>query len=191
MEFTPKYPLVDSSDPILREETEIFSFMEPPEDPVQFARDLTEHMLHYGGIGLAAPQLGKPYRVFAIRSDPVLVCYNPVMVDASENDQIEMDEGCLTFPNLCFKVRRPRSIKIRYQLPNSEIVTRTYTGMTARVVQHEYDHIEGVLFIDRISKLKLDMALKKSQKYVMEYKPSEIDWDAVKNEIEQANKQPT
>lgn len=183
-EYKPKYDLVDASDPVLREETEIFSFIDPPEEPVEFARELTEHMLYYGGMGLAAPQLGKPYRVFAIQSNPVLVCYNPVIVDTSQLDQIELDEGCLSFPNLCFKVKRPKSIRIRYQLPNGEIVTKTYTGMTARIMQHEYDHLEGILFIDRISKLKLDIAMKKSLKHKIEYKRNELDWDAIKNEIE-------
>lgn len=163
-DFQPTYELIDADSEILREELDTFSFVEPPVDPIEFAHVLTKHMLHYGGIGLAANQLGLPYRVFAIKSDPIMVCYNPVLVDATTNE-IALEEGCLTFPDLIFKVKRPESIKMRYQQPNGEIVTNMYTGMTARVMQHELDHLDGVLFIDRVSNLVLDMARKKARKY--------------------------
>jgi len=155
---------VDANEDILREELPKFDFMNPPVDPIEFAYDLTEHMLHYNGIGLAANQLGLPYRVFAIRSDPVLVCYNLEIVDHSP-EQVLLDEGCLTFPNLFFKVNRPESIKVRYQEPNGEFQTKLFTGMTSRAIQHENDHLDGILFIDRVSNLVLDMARKKSKKY--------------------------
>lgn len=175
--FHPKYELTEANDPLLREELEIFPFVNSPTDPIEFAYELVEHMLYYGGMGLAANQLGLPYRVFAIAAQPALVCYNPFIIDTS-SEEIDLDEGCLTFPNVFFKVRRPKSIRIRYQRPNGEIVTETYVGMTARIMQHELDHLNGVLFIDHISKLKLDIALKKSAKYEQGYnKNPTLDFD--------------
>ena len=175
--FQSKYELTEADNPILREELEIFPFVDSPIDPIVFAHELVEHMLYYGGMGLAANQLGLPYRVFAVAAQPALVCYNPFIIDTTD-EEIELDEGCLTFPNVFFKVKRPKSIRIRYQQPNGGIITETYTGMTARIMLHEVDHLNGVLFIDHISKLKLDMALKKSAKYDQGYeKNPTLDFD--------------
>ena len=162
--FVAKYPLVDASEDILREELPKFDFLNPPIDQIGFAYELTEHMLYYNGLGLAANQLGLPYRAFAIRSEPVLVCYNLEIVDSSP-EEVLLDEGCLTFPNLFFKVKRRQAIKVRYQEPNGEFQTKVFSGMTARAIQHENDHLDGVLFIDRVSNLVLDLARKKSKKY--------------------------
>lgn len=163
-DFEPKYELVEADDPILRKEIKRFDFSDNSFDPAKIAVDLVEHMLYYNGIGLAANQIGLDHRVFAVRANPVLVCFNPVIVD-EKSKEIEMEEGCLTFPNLVFKVKRPEAIKIRYQQPNGETVTQIYTGMTARIMQHEADHLDGILYIDYVSKLKLDMARKKAKKY--------------------------
>jgi peptide deformylase len=163
-DFTPKYDLVPAWDPILREELARFDFNNPPVNPQELAIDLAEHMLHYGGIGLAANQLGLRHRVFAIRAESVIVMFNPVIVDETTKE-ISLEEGCLTFPNLFLKVKRPESIKIRYQLPNGEFRNDKYTGMTARIIQHELDHLDGVLFIDRVSNLVLQMAKKKAIKH--------------------------
>lgn len=160
--------LLPADDPLLRTEIEPFDFSNPPTDPIQLALDLTEHMLYYNGIGLAAPQIGLSYRVFAVSANPVLVMFNPIITDQSE-ETIIMEEGCLTFPNLFFKVKRPGSIKIRYTEPNGQIQNKTYTGMTARIIQHELDHLDGVLYIDRVSDLVLEMARKKAKKHKREY----------------------
>lgn len=167
--FTPKYKLVDASDLNLRQELPKFDFSDPPIDPISFAHDLVQHMLYYGGIGLAANQLGFEHRVFAIKANPVLVCYNPIIIDMT-TEHVLLEEGCLTFPNVFLKVSRPKSVRIRYQEPNGEYKTQSFTGLSARIVQHEYDHLEGVLFIDYVSKLKLDMAFKKARKHKAEYK---------------------
>ena len=72
-DFKPKYDLVDVDDPILREELPEFNFADPPVDPIEFAHELAEHMMYYNGLGLAANQLGLPYRCFAMRADPIVV----------------------------------------------------------------------------------------------------------------------
>lgn len=163
-EWKLKYELVPEDDPILRETLSDFNFLDPPVDPIELAHELAQHCMHYAGIGLASNQIGLPYRAFCILAQEIIVAYNPVIVDRSETKQYEMEEACLSLPGIVAKVKRPESIKVRYTLPNSERITRIYTGMTARVMQHEIDHLNGILFIDHLSKLAYDMALKKAEK---------------------------
>jgi len=172
--FVPKYELISADDPILREEQELFDFANPPTDPIELAHDMVQHMMYYNGIGLAAPQLGLSYRVFAIRAKPNLVCFNPYVTDFT-SDEEKIEEGCLTFPNLFMKVKRPKAIKVRYTEPNGNTQNQTFTGLTARIFLHELDHLDGVLFIDRVSDLTLNMAKKKAKKYNRGYDFSKVD----------------
>lgn len=167
-DFKPKYDLVDVDDPILREELPEFNFADPPVDPIEFAHELAEHMMYYNGLGLAANQLGLPYRCFAMRADPIVVCYNPVITDTTSKEEL-LEEGCLTFPHLFMKLKRPQAIKARFIEPNGNVKNVTLSGMSARVFLHEYDHLEGVLFIDRVSDLKLQMAMKRAKKHQPRY----------------------
>lgn len=155
--------LVDRYNPVLKQKTERFSFSNPPIDPSELAHRLTQTMLKNGGIGLAAPQIGLPYRAFSMRTSPILVCFNPLIVDSS-SEQIVLEEGCLTFPNLVLKIKRPTIIKVRYTLPNGETKTDKFVGMTARIFQHELDHLDGVLFTDKVNPVELEMARKKAKK---------------------------
>lgn len=155
--------LVDKYDPILKQKTERFNFSNPPCDPIELAHKLTQTMLHNNGIGLAAPQIGLPYRVFSLRTSPILVCFNPLVVDVS-SETIELEEGCLTFPNLFLKIRRPSIVKVRFTLPNGETKTEKFVGITARAFQHEVDHLDGILFTQKVSNIELAMARKKAQK---------------------------
>jgi len=159
--------LVKYTDPVLHKEAAEFDFSKPPLDPVLLAKDLAETMAAKSALGLAAPQVGIPYRVFAVASNPVLVMFNPLMVDVSE-EKAEFPEGCLSFPGVMIKKMRPKSIKIRYAYPNGEVKTEKYTDLTARIILHEYDHIAGVTFMDDLSKLKKDMAFKKANKLMRE-----------------------
>ena len=72
-----------------------------------------------------------------------------------------MEEGCLSFPGLYFKVKRPAAIKIRYQRPNGETVTEQFQGLTARIVQHEIDHLDGIKYTSRGNRIHVDAAKKK------------------------------
>lgn len=134
-----------------------FDFDNPPVDPIQFAIELTETMMTLNAIGLAANQVGKQHRLCVIRSDPVLALYNPIIVDQSSESNI-LEEGCCSFPGLLIKVRRPNAIRIRYTQPNGERMTKKYVGMTARIVCHEVDHLNGVTFQKRASRLALALA---------------------------------
>ena len=128
--------LVPSNDPILKTSLPEFDFSNPPVNPIQLAKDLAKTMIASKGIGLAANQIGMPHRAFALATNPVIVCFNPRIVDVSE-EKIELEEGCLSYPGLLLKIVRPRRIKVRYQYPNGEVVTQVFHDMTARIFQHE------------------------------------------------------
>ena len=155
--------LVSSTDPILHTTLPEFDFSNPPVDPVQLAKDLAKTMIHNNGLGLAANQIGMSYRAFAMATNPVIVCFNPRIVDMSE-EKLELEEGCLSYPGLLLKIVRPRRIKVRYQYPNGEVVTQVFHDMTARIFQHELDHLNGVTFDQYVSSLKLAMARNKMKK---------------------------
>ena len=140
-----------------------FDFSTPPFEPIQFAQDLMKFMYEKNGIGLAANQVGYPYRVFAMRGSPEnFVCYNPRIVDKSE-EQITLEEGCLSFPNLIVKVKRPKEIRVRFQTPNGQIMTKKFIGMSARIFQHELDHLDGIVYYNKANKFHRDKAFRKAK----------------------------
>ena len=156
--------LVDGNDPILRTNQPVFKFDEYGTDyPTRLAHIMTKNLIHHGGLGLAAPQLGLPHRVFVMATDPVRVCINPRVIDKGD-EMVELEEGCLSFPLLILKIKRPRRIRVRFWLPNKEVVTEVLHDLSARVFQHEMDHLNGVLFTDHVSKLKINIAMRKARK---------------------------
>jgi len=153
--------LVKSNDPILTTPCQQFNFQAPPFEPIEFAKDLIAFMYESNGIGLAANQVGVPYRVFAMRGAPEnFVCFNPKVVQPSET-LISLEEGCLTFPGLTVKIKRPQHIRVRFQTPNGDTLTKQFTGMTARIFQHELDHLDGIVFYNRANRVHRDTALEK------------------------------
>ena len=164
--------LVKANDSILTTVCEHFNFVNPPFDPVEFAKDIVKFMYDHNGIGLAANQIGVPYRIFAMRGQPEnFVCFNPKIVWKSEA-KVELEEGCLTYSGLIVKVTRPQHIRVRFQTPNGDTLTKQFTGMTARIFQHEYDHLDGIVFYNKANRYHRDQALKKwknGEKYKVEY----------------------
>lgn len=160
------YELVKQDHPLLSTQLEYFDFENPPIDPVELAKNLTETMLKNNGLGLSANQCGLPYRVFVLANNPVMACFNPRVIDASYETEIALEEGCLSYPYLYLKVKRPRMIKVRYTMPNGETVTEKFDGLTARVFLHEMDHMEGVNFTTKVHRYHLDKALKKKQQFL-------------------------
>ena len=154
--------LVDKDSPILRQEMPIFDFSNPPINPVDLYNNMGETMLAENGLGLSANQVGLPYRMFVIRASEVIGVFNPKIVDQSE-EQIYLEEGCLSYPGLFVKIKRPKKIKTRFTLPNGEIVTKVFDGLTARCFQHELDHLNGLLYNNRASKFHLDRAKQKAK----------------------------
>ena len=156
--------LVSHTSEILTKPCEPFDFLNPPFDPIEFSKDLVKTMYDYNGIGLAANQVGVPYRIFAMRAAPEnFVCFNPRIVQPSEAE-IVLEEGCLTFKGLQVKVKRPQHVRVRFQTPNGETLTKQFTGISARIFQHELDHLDGIVFYNRANRYHREQALKKWKK---------------------------
>lgn len=162
--------LVKSNDYILREKTIPFDFPfdfeNPSVEPVYLRDLMVYNMMSHGGVGLAAPQIGLPYSVFALGNpndeSSIMVMFNPIIVNYSD-DVVKMEEGCLSFPNLFLKIKRPTAIRIRYADYTGKIETVKMEGATARIAQHEYDHLLGNLYTNRANSTDLDRA-KRRQK---------------------------
>lgn len=168
-EFKSRYHLVDPGHLILNRPVPKFNFDNPPIDPVELAHDLLKHMRYYNGIGLSANQLGLPYRVFAMEGDPGFVCYNPV-ITAHGDEVVVLDEGCLSWPGLYMKIKRPAAIRVRFQDPYGNTIVKKFSGMTSRIFQHEYEHMEGERYIDNVSNFVLRRAQEKQFKTLRKLK---------------------
>ena len=137
----------------------------------EFVDNMFETMKKYGGIGLSANQVGKPYRMFIMGDHPSIskgkkwVCINPKITNVTK-DLLRYKEGCLTFPFLFLDIERPQDITVEYLDENLEKKEEHMTGIVARCFQHEFDHMQGIVFTEHVSKLKLDMAMKKRDKQI-------------------------
>ena len=149
----------------------------------EFCNNMFETMKNYGGIGLSANQVGKPYRMFVMGDNPNIekgkkwVCINPEITNVSK-DTIRYKEGCLTFPFLFLDIERPQKVKVRYLNEQLETVEEEFDGIVSRCYQHELDHMYGKVFTELVSKLKLDMAIKKRDKQI---KRAQKQWQSLKN----------
>jgi peptide deformylase len=161
--------LIESSNPILTTPCQPFDFKNPPFDPIEFSKEFIKFMYESNGIGLAANQIGIPYRIFAMRGMPEnFVCFNPKIVQRSEQEVV-LEESCLTYPGLIVKIKRPQHIRVRFTTPNGDTRTEQFTGISARIFQHEMMHIEGKTFKDYMSKLSLEIAIRKAKKKGFHY----------------------
>ena len=142
-------------------------------NPVQLENDMLMLMERSRGVGLAANQVGLDASVFTmlkLNGDKIAI-FNPVLRGASKETNLGI-EGCLSFPALMLNVRRANSIAVSYQNKEGSTVNEELHGFDARVFQHEFDHLQGINFVDRVSKLKLDLAIKKRKKYIKKNFPS-------------------
>jgi len=119
-----------------------------------------------GAVGLAATQVGLPLRMFVMdvsreQTEPVCLI-NPEIIEQSE--EILQDEGCMSFPGVYLKILRPRKLTVSYQNEYGETQCMTAEDLMAQCIHHETDHLNGIMFIDRLSKLKRMMAIKKFKK---------------------------
>jgi peptide deformylase len=157
-----KYP-----NPILDEKMPDFDFDNPTVDPVQLEKDMIEIMMSSGGIGLAANQVGIKARMFVMGhpkfKEHAQAFFNPVIVRVTD-DVTEDEEGCLSFPNVYVKIKRPRGVLVRFQNSKGETQEAEFFGLESRCFLHEFDHLEGITYKDRLSTLKWALAIKKSVK---------------------------
>ena len=140
----------------------------PFKDRKELSEFMMDKMKKEGGIGLSANQLGLPFRMFVMHHPQMQkgqkwVVYNPEIVESSKRT-INMKEGCLTFPMIFIMIKRPTSIRVKYEDDEGKTVEEDLTGLPARVFQHEYDHMQGRVFTELVSKFKRDMAYKKAAK---------------------------
>lgn len=169
-------PIVAYGDPVLRKVGEEIDANYP--DLKELIANMKETMYNAQGVGLAAPQIGKAIRLFVIDASPFaedddltkeeqdsLKDFNKVFINAQiieeEGNDWAFNEGCLSIPDVREDVFRPEKVTFEYQDENFNTHTETLTGLAARVFQHEYDHIEGILFTDKLSSLKKRIIKKK------------------------------
>jgi|TARA_R100000084_G_scaffold32316_1_gene12439 peptide deformylase len=161
-EFKKKWNLVPANHPLLSTKLENFDLKNPPVDPVELATDMLAHMRYFGGIGLSANQLGLPYRVFVTEGDPGFACFNP-RITAHAGEEVLMDEGCLSYPGLYIKKKRPQMIRVRFFSPTGEPIVKRFSGITARIFMHEMEHMDGENYLDGVNNIVLQRAKKKQQ----------------------------
>jgi peptide deformylase len=155
--------LLAEGHPQLLEMTDEWDF-ETDGSPEELIREMAKFMTDNGGVGLAAPQIGVKKRIFIMGNFVKLVaCINPKIVSLSEERANDL-EGCLSFPELFMKVKRPASAIVNYYTISGELVERELTGLEARVFLHEYDHLIGVTFDQRVGTVTLRMAKDKRNK---------------------------
>jgi peptide deformylase len=157
------YNFVDYYSDILSNKIEPFDFNNPPIAPRYLAVSLIETMVKHRGIGLAANQVGLPYRVFVMGIDNIaFACFNPEIIDTQGEESIQ--EGCLSYPGLYLPIKRHYKINVRYIEMNGNLKETTFEGLTARIFQHELDHLNGIRYTTLVNSIKLDSAKRKVKK---------------------------
>jgi peptide deformylase len=155
--------LLEENNPQLLEVSEEWNFRIDG-SPEELVRVMSKFMADNGGVGLAAPQVGIKKRIFIMGNFTKLVaCINPKIVSLAEERKNDL-EGCLSFPDLFMKVKRPASAVVQYYTVSGELVERELTGFECRVFLHEYDHLIGVTFDQRVGDLSFKMAKDKRKK---------------------------
>lgn len=174
------YPIVAYGDPVLKKEAEEIEKDYPELD--KLIEDMFETMYAASGVGLAAPQIGKSIRLFIVDGSPFAeddeeaeedpkaegmenfkkVFINPI-IEEEHGEEWGFNEGCLSIPKIREEVFRKERVVISYYDENWELKEETYEGYAARIIQHEYDHVDGILFTDHLSPLKKRLLTKKLQ----------------------------
>lgn len=173
------YPIVAYGDPVLRKVT---VDIDKSYDVKKLSEDMFETMYNAKGVGLAAPQIGLNVRMFVVDGrpfnegedmkerdkDPSLIDFKKVFINAEileeDGDDWAFEEGCLSIPDVREDIYRPEYVTIRYFDTDWNEYTEEYEGLAARIIQHEYDHIDGILFTDHLNPVKKRMLKNKLAK---------------------------
>ena len=162
--------LIESTNPLLKVK---LSECSSDLDREKVESQLIDSMKHYQGIGLSANQVGIMERVFVMYSDvkkgEIISCFNPKIITQSDTEVV-IEEGCLSYPGLWLKVKRPDGIEVEYEDKNGELQSKAMFGLECRIFLHEYDHMEGTDFTKKVSKIKLDRAKKRQSKMLKKSK---------------------
>ena len=157
--------LVLDPDPILKQRADDWNFAVDT-NASEVEAEMIQIMETFKGRGLAGNQVGLLKRVFTIKLEQTgesFAMFNPKIISHSDSEQ-DSEEGCLSFPNLWLKVKRPSTIDVEYLDKDGKECKITLTGIDARCVQHELDHLDGITFTDKVSQMKLILARKKQRK---------------------------
>lgn len=139
------------------------------QDADQLEKEMINFMLEAKGIGLAANQIGLTKRVFVMGSHNIsgfpepFALFNPKIIETSKEMVLDQ-EGCLSYPGLFLTVKRPSWVVAEYQNSKGDIIEARFEGYLAKCFQHELDHLDGVCFVDKVSQMKLNLAMKKLRK---------------------------
>ncbi len=169
-------PIIAYGHPVLKRKAEVINKEYPKLK--ELIENMFETMYNASGVGIAAPQIGLSIRLFIVDTNPFAeddslsdndrnqlksfkkIFINPIIID-EKGDEWSFEEGCLSIPNIREGVLRQKQITIQYHDENFNKHTDSFDGLLARVIQHEYDHIEGVLFTDKLSSFKKQLLKKK------------------------------
>jgi peptide deformylase len=168
--------IVFAPDPILRQTCEQLEQVD--EHHVKLIKEMFQTMYEANGVGLAAPQVGINKRIFVIDSGAreeikkPIAMINPIVTSIKKSLSV-YEEGCLSFPGHYAELERPDEITVEYLDIDNKKKKLTSKDFTSRIIQHELDHINGILFIDYLSRLKRDVIIRKMKKYKKELNQSE------------------
>jgi len=169
-------PIIAYGHPVLKRKAEVINKDYPKLK--ELIENMFDTMYNASGVGIAAPQIGLSIRLFIVDTNPFAeddslsdndrnqlksfkkIFINPIIID-EKGDEWSFEEGCLSIPNIREGVLRQKQITIQYHDENFNKHTDSFDGLLARVIQHEYDHIEGVLFTDKLSSFKKQLLKKK------------------------------
>ena len=170
--------LVSPDDPILKQPLPTFTDDQMKDYGYDSRQKLSDDMFDFisktGGIGLTANQIGMRLNMMVIGGHPSiengmkLTCFNPVIISTSA-EQVSMKEGCLSYPFLFFNLKRPRKVVVKYRDVNDELQEGHLDGYMSRIFQHEYDHTEGKTMLDKVSKFRYNLAMKKADKLMKKH----------------------
>lgn len=160
------YPIVAYGDPVLKKEAKEIALKE---DIKELISDMFDTMYQAKGVGLAAPQIGKSIRIFIVDGTPLLedegITFKKVFINPTIKEEFGDDwayeEGCLSIPGITENVTRAEGITLHYYDEDWNEHEEEFEGIQARIIQHEYDHIDGILFTDHLGALKRKMIKKK------------------------------
>lgn len=157
--------LVEQDHKLLNQILEKYEFSNEPADiaaRVDMVNNLIETMNYKQGIGISANQVGLPHRVLVLRSNPALICFNPRIIDQT-TETTNLDETCLTYPNLVIPVKRPKAIKVRFQDINGEMKNEKFVGMTAKIFMHQLDLLNGIHYTNKANPIHVARGKRQSK----------------------------
>ena len=161
--------LVNENDSILKEKIEEYDF-ENDVDHEKLALDMANIMFANDGLGLAAPQVGLRHRMFLIGDkEGTIACFNPKIVSSSEETTIG-SEGCLSFPGLFLRIKRPKTVTVTFEDFNQNTHDMTFTDILARAFTHELDHLNGVIYTSYVNQLALRSGKNKRKAFLRRQK---------------------